>query len=172
MTNAADPTSPEQKHAVRLRLERPADALFQQLLFRETQGGVLAGLDPALVEMLLSQQMAGRAMTYATLYPGARHEIVECDGLSIGRMVTDRGATAITLVDIALLADRRGRGIGTRLLRTLIDEAEGVGLPMRLSIDPLNSGAFRLYSRLGFTIVAQDTMTSTMERAPAGSPTV
>ena len=69
---------------LRCRLEMPGDAAFRLALFRETHGAVLAGLDPALAEMLLHQQLAGQAMTYAARYPAARAEIVEHGGLAVG----------------------------------------------------------------------------------------
>jgi predicted GNAT family acetyltransferase len=52
-------------------------------------------------------------------------------------------------VDIALTPPYRGRGLGTRLLRGLIAEAEQSGRPLSLHVETHNP-ARRLYERLGF----------------------
>lgn len=53
-------------------------------------------------------------------------------------------------LSIAVLPEHAGRGIGTRLLRTLIERAETQGYPgLSLSVDPRNV-ALRLYERFGF----------------------
>ena len=89
-------------------------------------------------------------MTYRLRFPDARFEIVEDADGPVGRIVTDRGTEAFTLVDIALLPERCGRGLGTRLLAAVMDEARAVGRPLRLSVTAHNPGARRLYERLGF----------------------
>lgn len=54
-----------------------------------------------------------------------------------------------TLV-ISLEAGFRGRGVGTRLMRALIDAVRDAGLAaISLSVDP-NNAAVRFYERLGF----------------------
>ena len=152
---------------LRLRAEHPDDEAFRLKLFRETHGGVLAGLDPALVDTLLAQQFAGQTMTYRARYPDARRDIVEdAAGAPIGRMVVDQTSEAITLVDIALLADHRGRGIGTRLVRDLIDEAQAAGVPVRLSVR-VDNPARRLYARLGFVEVGASDVDVAMRWAPS-----
>ena len=58
------------------------------------------------------------------------------------------------MIDIALLPDHRGRGIGARLLRDVLHEATAAGLPVRLSVERSNP-ARSLYERLGFRTVAR-----------------
>ena len=150
----------------RRRPEGLDDAAFRLALFRDAHGGILAGLAPALVETLLRQQMAGQDMTYAARYPRARRDIVEvAGGAPIGRMVVDRTAEAITLVDIALLAAHRGRGLGTRLLCDLLDEARAAGVPVRLGVR-LGHPARRLYERLGFVEIGVSETDAAMEWPP------
>ena len=49
-------------------------------------------------------------------------------------------------------ADARGRGIGTQMLRALIDRARALGKhAMIAGIDADNAGSIRLHERLGFT---------------------
>ncbi|MCC6438723.1 MAG: GNAT family N-acetyltransferase [Acidimicrobiales bacterium] len=63
-------------------------------------------------------------------------------------------------LSIAVRAAHRGRGVGTTLLRELIDD---IGR-MCLSVD-VRSPAMRLYARLGFAEVCRKGFTATMLRA-------
>ncbi|MGB6175887.1 MAG: GNAT family N-acetyltransferase, partial [Methylocella sp.] len=83
-------------------------------------------------------------------YPDARFEIVECDGAPIGRIVTARTPDALLIVDIALVAAWRGRGIGASLVYGVLIDARAAGLPVRLSVSANNGPALRFYLRLGF----------------------
>ena len=52
-------------------------------------------------------------------------------------------------MDIAVLTERRGAGIGTRLMRALCDEADAIGTPVGIHVEKQNR-ARQLYQRLGF----------------------
>jgi ribosomal protein S18 acetylase RimI-like enzyme len=58
---------------------------------------------------------------------------------------------------IAVASGSRGKGIGSELLKSLIEVARQQGHPrLSLSVDPINYGAFRLYERLGFREVRRN----------------
>lgn len=140
--------------AVRRRPEIAADAEFRIRLFQAAQDGLFAGLDPALADLLRRQQCAAQDAAYRAAFPGGRFDIVERDGAPVGRIVTAVGPDVATLVDLALLPEARGHGLGSGLIAALIDEARAEGLPVRLSVGAGNAGAQRLYRRLGFRFVA------------------
>lgn len=146
------------------RPEGEADEEFRLRLFSDTHGEAFAGLDPAMRDQLLRQQFAGQSASYRARFPHARSDIVECGGLPVGRIVTNETDGLLTLVDIALLPAWRGHGIGTRLIATLVAEAEAARWRVRLSVSRHNTGALRLYQRLGFSVIAADDVTATMER--------
>src|SRR5215469_4302784 len=53
-------------------------------------------------------------------------------------------------------ADARGRGIGTQMLRTLIERARVLGKHVMIAgVDADNAGSIRLHQRLGFTCAGQ-----------------
>ena len=58
----------------------------------------------------------------------------------------------IRLVDIALLAEARGRGIGAKLIANLLARATSEAKPVRLHVEKSNP-ALRLYQRQGFQII-------------------
>jgi ribosomal protein S18 acetylase RimI-like enzyme len=57
-------------------------------------------------------------------------------------------------MDIALLPERRGRGIGTRLLQELLDAGRASGRSVSIHVERENP-ARRLYERLGFHAVGE-----------------
>ncbi len=144
-----------------LRGETAADRDFLRGLFEQVRAPELAGLDPAILRSLLDMQFAAQQQSYRQAYPGARFEIVEADGDAVGRQVVARGAGAVHLVDIALLAHVRGQGIGSALLRKLQQEAADAGVPVVLHVALNNHPAEALYRRLGF----KETGVSGMHRA-------
>ena len=53
-------------------------------------------------------------------------------------------------------ADRRGEGIGTELVRALIERAASLGKHVMIAgIDAENTASIRLHERLGFTVAAR-----------------
>lgn len=75
--------------------------------------------------------------------------IVCLDGIPAGLFKHYRAKDAWVLVQIQLLPEHQGQGIGERLVRGLLDEAGRAGLPVTLSVLRGNP-ARRLYERLGF----------------------
>ena len=102
----------------------------------------------------LRMQFDAQHKYYHMQYPNASYDLVVRDGIPIGRLYVDRSASGILVMDIALLADHRGHGIGTDLIRAIMNEAAAAGVPVSLHVETFNR-ARRLYDRLGF--VEQDT---------------
>lgn len=98
--------------------------------------------------------------------PAASRSIIEVAGRPAGRLYVDRTAQEIRIVDIALVAEFRGDGIGTELLRGLLAEGDAAGLPVTIHVEQGNR-ARRLYERLGFTKVADAGAYDLCERRPA-----
>lgn len=69
----------------------------------------------------------------------------------IGVLCTERRATDIFLSTIELLPAYQGQGIGTELIRALMDEAHQKGVPLTLQVLRVNP-ARKLYERLGFVV--------------------
>lgn len=156
-----------------LRPEVEADAPFRLALFRASRG---PGWDqiPLPADMLtkiMEQQFHAQTQGYRAAYPQARLEIVTVDAAPVGRLATDRGAGAMHLIDIALIPERRGQGIGGAILRALIDEAAAAGAPLILQVARDNLAAQRLYHRQGFVMTeANDTHLTLRRPAPPSTP--
>ena len=152
---------------ISLRPFRPGDQEFLFELYASTRLHEIAGFGwlAAQQEMFLRMQFNAQYRSYESAYGQAEHQIVEHDGKPIGRIMVLWEKDFALLVDIALLAEQRGQGIGGGLLRELIQQSKRQRLPLRLQVLKTNS-ALRLYQRLGFTSTGEDQMYIQMERRP------
>ena len=112
-----------------------------------------------------------QARAFAQMYPTADWQVVVCDGQPVGRVVVDRSSDAIRLVDIALLPGYRNAGIGSELLRRLLDEAAAAGKLVILHVARSNR-ARALYQRLGFAISTRDEVYLEMQWRPGGDAAI
>lgn len=103
---------------------------------------------------------------YRTNYADAAFDVIEIDAEPAGRLYVDRRADDIRIVDIALLPEYRGRGIGTTLIRALLAEAGATGKRLSIHIE-LHNPARRLYERLGFVPVEERGVYLLMEAKPS-----
>jgi GNAT superfamily N-acetyltransferase len=162
-----DISGPQAATDVGLRPYRPADLPFLQALYGTTRAEEIA-FAPWSEEQkaaFLSQQLTAREAHYASQYPAARNDVVLVEGCAAGRLMVDRSPAEVCVVDIALLPECRGKGVGSQLLGQVIDEASSAGLPVRLHVDP-GGAARRLYLRLGFVSVHVEGFHELMERHP------
>jgi ribosomal protein S18 acetylase RimI-like enzyme len=113
----------------------------------------------------IDMQFGAQRVSYLNDYPQAEYYVIERSGRPAGRMIVDRSARAILLMDIALLPEFRNAGIGTTLLHDLLSEADRTGRPVRLHVEGFNP-ALRLYLRLGFVQTGQAGIYFEMVRKP------
>ena len=75
--------------------------------------------------------------------------VIQLDGEDIGMLKTENRKDHIYLGDIQLKEAFQRRGIGTSLIRDVIEKAKADGLPLRLRVLKENP-VVELYNRLGF----------------------
>ena len=150
---------------LRPALTEDRDFLFR--LYASTRLHEIAafGWPAAQQEAFLRMQFNAQQQWYETLYSKAEHQIIEKDNERIGRMIVLRADDAMHLVDISLLPEYRGQGIGGELMRSLINECARLGVCLRLQVLQTNP-ALRLYERLGFLRSGVDQMYVHMELRP------
>jgi ribosomal protein S18 acetylase RimI-like enzyme len=93
--------------------------------------------------------------------------VVESDARPIGGLFLEHGPDAIFIHEIQLLPECQGRGIGTAVVQTVIEQATARGVPVELSVVPANQRAQRLYERLGFEVFAIESPFIRMRRGPS-----
>ena len=150
--------------AITLRPAQPDDDEFLFELYAGNRREEMQawGLDGPMLDQMLRMQFNGQQGTYSVQFAQADHHIIVHEGRSVGRILVDRSGAEIVLVDVALLPDVRGRGIGTGLLKDLLAEAEEAGRAVRLKV-LLTNPARRLYERLGFVGLGDDGVYLQME---------
>ncbi|MBV7482687.1 GNAT family N-acetyltransferase [Bordetella sp. BOR01] len=90
--------------------------------------------------------------------------VVLLDGAPAGLLKSYRGPSAWHVVQLQVAPEYQGQGLGARLLRQVLTQADAAGLPTQLDVLKTNP-ARRLYERLGFRIVADTGVEYHMERA-------
>ena len=118
---------------------------------RENELSLVAWTDDqktAFVDM----QFAAQAQYYREHYPNTSFDVIVLDDRSVGRLYVARWTDEIRIVDIALLPEFCGRGIGSSLVRQLQQEVLAARKPLRIHVERFNP-ALRLYERLGFRAI-------------------
>ncbi|WP_167647897.1 GNAT family N-acetyltransferase [Mameliella alba] len=138
----------------RLRPVRDADRAFLLALYAETREDLAAlPLPPAALTQMLEMQFDAQGQSYARAFPGHDWDIILHQDRPVGQIRVLRGTDEIRTIDLSLLSDFRGQGIGRVLLRNLQQEARTADLPLRLSVEHGNARARVFYDRLGFVPV-------------------
>ena len=136
---------------LRARAPDDGDAGFLARLYASTRPDLDSiTAEPSFVAALIAMQQRFQAAGYRNDFPAAIYLLLERDGAPCGRIVVDAGQEALRLVDIALLPEARGQGLGSHILRRLQACAAQLGLPLTLSVHHSNPQARRLYLALGF----------------------
>jgi ribosomal protein S18 acetylase RimI-like enzyme len=83
-----------------------------------------------------------------------RVRVIVADGVDAGRLDVEDRDEEVFLGLIELAPEYQGRGIGSRLIRDILDGTHGKRVT--LSVLGVNDRAYQLYRRLGFTEVSRD----------------
>ena len=143
---------------IALRPVAETDMPFLRQLYRSTRWEELAPTswpDEAKIAFL-NQQFGFQRRHYEMAHAGAEFYVIERHGDPIGRIYLDRTGRDLGLIEISLLPQWRGQGLGTALLDRLRQEVRE-GRSDRVSLNVLATNpARRLYARLGFVETAGD----------------
>jgi ribosomal protein S18 acetylase RimI-like enzyme len=140
---------------VALRPVAPSDSAFLEHVYASTRAVELEPM-PWTAEQkaaFIAQQFHAQTVHYERHYADASFHVVLVDGEPAGRLIVTRSPERLHIVDIALLGEHRGRGVGTGLLRDLI--AEAGERPVSIHVE-LTNPARSLYERLGFVADGED----------------
>lgn len=89
---------------------------------------------------------------YESHYPEAQYDVILLEERTAGRFWVSRDEEEIRLLDIVVLPWAQRQGVGTALVRSLLEEARASGKQLRHMVFIENEGARRLYERLGFVV--------------------
>lgn len=141
--------------AITLDPATDCDQEFFYRTFASTRADELAltGWSPEQQESFLRMQFEAQRRGYLMQTPDAQYWVIRRDKTPVGRLIVDRSSNDIHLIDIGLLPEFRGQGIGSTLMAAMIQEAKQERKPIRLFVERFNS-ALRWYERLGFKLIS------------------
>lgn len=157
---------------IRLRPVGPDDYDFLVEVYGSTRAEELA-LTPWTTEQqqaFVRSQFAAQQDHYAKKYPSASHDVIVRDDRPVGRLYVARLDQEIRIIDITLLPGERNAGIGSFLIKQLLDEANGSKKVTRIYVEEFNP-SLRLFERLGFSPSEQHGIHLLMQCNPGQHPT-
>jgi GNAT superfamily N-acetyltransferase len=101
-------------------------------------------------DAFIRSQFNAQQEHYLKTYPGATHDIIVSNGRPVGRLYVARLDHEIRIIDITLLPAERNVGIGSYLIKQLLDDAKQTGKITRIYVEEFNP-SLRLFQRLGFS---------------------
>ena len=129
-----------------LRPARPEDFYYCARLYFE-------GMESTIKELNLD--MDGQIAGFRQRWDVTQVRIITLDGADIGWLQSFVEDDTLFLGQLFVDRTLRGRGIGTQLIKGLIEEAARAGRAVTLGVVKSNP-ALRLYERLGFRTTHED----------------
>lgn len=133
----------------------PADRDTLRRIYASTREEELATTDWGEEQrrVFVEQQFSAQDQYYREYYVSARFNLIQVGGEPVGRLYVDRDQERfpgeIRLMEITVLPEHRGRGVGSQVLQDLMAEAREQGRMLTIHVERFNR-ALSLYGRLGF----------------------
>jgi ribosomal protein S18 acetylase RimI-like enzyme len=130
------------------------DLPFVAALYATTRARELepSGWTDEMKAAFCDQQHRVQHAQYRATYKNAEWLIVERDGVPVGRYYLDwNDEDGLLMIDLSLMPEQRGAGVGGAIFRDTIAMARAAGQPVTLHVDRFNP-AIALYGRLGFRV--------------------
>ncbi len=150
-----------------LRSITPEDHELLLRIYSSTRAEELAAVPWSAQEKqdFLRFQFDAQHKYYQEHFPRAAFDLILQGGEPIGRLYVDRRDDEIRLIDIALLPEHRGVGVGGAIMQRVLAEGRESGRLVRIHVEH-NNPAMRLYRRLGFEKIEEQGVYHLMEWSP------
>lgn len=119
--------------------------------------------------LFLETQFRMRKSALAMQYADLESFVVEHQGKPVGSMLFSRGGSEVRLVDIAILPEDQGKGIGSAVITELQQLAADKRLTLVLHVDLVNPRARKLYEQMGFRVTGENSIQYRMEWENGGA---
>ena len=152
---------------IQLRPVEEKDTAFIEAVYRTTREAELnlTNWSEYQKSAFINMQSMAQLADYKTKCPGARLQVIIYNKKDAGRFFTCETENEIRLLDITILPEFIGKGIGTNLLHRLIQRSNKVQKKISLQVIASNP-ALKLYQRLGFVYIKSAGFYYYMEREP------
>jgi ribosomal protein S18 acetylase RimI-like enzyme len=122
-------------------------------------------------DRILRIQFDAQRRGYRVQFPRLDERLIVRGGLPIGWVIVDGSdARALHGIDIALLAEARRQGVGTRVMQSLQEEAAAGNRPFVILVERRNVRALAFHHRLGFHAIKETEVHTMMEWRPETQP--
>ena len=105
--------------------------------------------DAAQKQSFVQMQFSAQQKHYRAYFPHATHDMILVEGQPVGRLYVDRREAEIRILDMTLLPQARGRGIGILIVQDLMKEAAYRNQSLSIYVESFNR-SLGLFQRLGF----------------------
>lgn len=147
VSGTRNPKEPNRASGVSLRPARPDDYDFAIALYVDSTRRLLTAL---------GRWNRGRVIArFKRAFKAEQVRVICAGGADIGWMQISEPDDRLHLHQLHIVARFRNRGIGTRLIRALLDRARRLGRPVGLNVIRGNR-ALSLYRQLGFRVIGGD----------------
>lgn len=142
--------------SVTLRPAVDADREFLIRVYGSTRDEELSqvGWSEGEREAFVRMQFDAQDTSYRAQNPHGTFDVIEVDGVPAGRLYVDRRPDEIRIVDIAVLPEFRGAGVGAMLIAGVQREAAASGRIVSMHVE-IHNPAAALYAQLGFVAVSE-----------------
>lgn len=103
----------------------------------------------------LAMQFEAQTWHYGQEYDPAGFFVIEHEARPVGRLYRELQGEDVHIIDISIIPEMRGAGLGTMLLQEILDEAASQGRTASIYVEHFNP-ARRLYDRLGFQEIGEN----------------
>jgi ribosomal protein S18 acetylase RimI-like enzyme len=136
---------------ITLRPAEPGDDDLLLRLYASTRAAEMTHVPwtPEQKDVFVNMQFVAQKQHYGAVYPNADHRIICWKEQPAGRLYLDRNDDAFHILDITVLPELRNTGIGSQVLRGVMEEARTAGKPVTIFVETYNPSV-RLFERLGF----------------------
>ena len=137
---------------VHLRPATPADEALLFAIYAASRAPELALVpwEEAQKQAFLELQFRAQQQHYRQEFGEADFLVIEDSGVPAGRLYLDRRPEELRILDVALLPAHRGRGLGSAVLRPLLEEAAALDVPVRVYVEHYQQQALAIFAHLGF----------------------
>jgi hypothetical protein len=160
--------------SISLRAATPADDAFLREVYASARAPEMA-MVPWSEEQktaFLKHQFDAQDAYYRGQFPTAEFLVIMKDETAVGRIYILREEHAIRILDITLMTDSRAQGIGTSVIKPLLDEATAANTAVNIWVESFNPSQ-TLFRRLGFLVAQEDGVNQLLEfRAVAQHRTI
>jgi len=144
-----------------------SDRPFLFELYASTREAELAQVQWTAEQKLafVAMQFDAQTVSYRESFPEGLYEIISAGEVPAGRIYWSRQPERIHILDITVAPAYRNSGIGSYVLREILEEADRTGKSVTIYVEDFNPSS-RLFERLGFRVAAHDGFQLLLQRLP------